>query len=232
MTFSKVLCLTVVTLFLCLPATAQEGKSKQKNSRRQTGNIEQMLKRLDKNGDSQLTADEIPDRMKQRMSRIDLDNNGVLDQQELRKAVQRMNSGQQGSSQAKNKRRKKGSGKNGKGKQPQGSPKGQAKGEGQTKGKGRDASPDQMVQGMTKRLDKNGDGVISKDETPDRMQQNWSRIDKNGNGQLDQAELKQVAAMMQRRGGGKTKSKGKGRDSEQKKGGGVKPKRPGGGNGK
>ena len=116
MTFSKVLCLTVVTLFLCLPATAQEGKSKQKNSRRQTGNIEQMLKRLDKNGDSQLTADEIPDRMKQRMSRIDLDNNGVLDQQELRKAVQRMNSGQQGSSQAKNKRRKKGSGKNGKGK--------------------------------------------------------------------------------------------------------------------
>ena len=228
MTFTKVICLTVVSLLLCLPATAQEKKSKQKNSRRQTGNIEQMMKRLDKNGDSQLTADEIPDRMKQRLSRIDLDKNGVIDQAELKKVAQRMKQGQSGSSQARNKRRQKGSGKTGQG-DPQ---KGKGKGKGSSKGKGRDASPDQMVQGLTKRLDKNGDGVITKDEAPERMQRNWDRADQNGNGKLDPAELKRVAAMMQRQGGGgKSKSKGKGRDSDQKKGGGVKPKRPGGGNG-
>ena len=111
MTFSKIFCLAAVTQLLCNPATAQQDKSKQKNARKQPGNMEQMLKRLDKNGDSQLTADEIPDRLKQRMSRIDLDNNGVIDQQELRKVAQRMSNGQKGSSQAKSKRRKKGNGK-------------------------------------------------------------------------------------------------------------------------
>ena len=63
------------------------------------------------------------------------------------------------------------------------------------------------------------------------MQRGWERIDQNGNGQVDPGELKQIAAMMQRRGGSKSKPKGKGPDSDQKKGGGVKPKRPGGGNG-
>lgn len=223
MTFSKIFCLAAVTLLLCNPATAQQDKSKQKNARKQPGNMEQMLKRLDKNGDSQLTADEIPDRLKQRMSRIDLDNNGVIDQQELRKVAQRMSNGQKGSSQAKSKRRRKGSGNKGQSNQPSG--------KGKPQGKDRDASPDQMIQGMMKRMDKNGDGVITKDEAPERMQRGWERIDQNGNGQVDAGELKQIAAMMQRRGSGKSKSKGKGPDSDQKKGGGVKPKRPGGGNG-
>ena len=231
MTFSKIFCLAAVTLLLCNPATAQQDKSKQKNARKQSGNMEQMLKRLDKNGDSQLTADEIPERLKQRMSRIDLDNNGVIDQQELRKIFQRMSNGQKGSSQAKSKRRKKGNGKKGQSTQPSGKGKGMPEGKGKFQGKDRDASPDQMIQGLMKRMDKNGDGVITKDEAPERMQRGWDRIDQNGNGQVDPGELKQIATMMQRRGGGKTKSKGKGRDSDQKKGGGVKPKRPGGGNG-
>lgn len=39
------------------------------------------------------------------------------------------------------------------------------------------------------RLDKNGDGKLSKDEAPDRMKENFDRIDRNKDGFLDREEL-------------------------------------------
>jgi hypothetical protein len=43
---------------------------------------------------------------------------------------------------------------------------------------------------MLKRLDKNSDGKISKDEAPERMAQNFENIDKNSDGFITQNELK------------------------------------------
>ena len=43
---------------------------------------------------------------------------------------------------------------------------------------------------MFKRLDKNGDGKVTKDEAPERMAQNFDKIDKNGDGAITQDELK------------------------------------------
>jgi len=43
---------------------------------------------------------------------------------------------------------------------------------------------------MFKRLDKNADGKITKDEAPERMAENFDKIDKNGDGAITQDELK------------------------------------------
>ena len=43
------------------------------------------------------------------------------------------------------------------------------------------------------RLDKNGDGKISKEEAPERMKENFDRLDANKDGNLDPAELVRMA---------------------------------------
>jgi collagen type III alpha len=43
---------------------------------------------------------------------------------------------------------------------------------------------------MFKRLDKNGDGKITRDEAPDRMAENFDKIDKNGDGAITPDELR------------------------------------------
>lgn len=241
----KLICLATLTMFLCADLSAQEEKGqRKKRGGQQRGNIMQMIQRLDANGDNQLTADEIPERMAQRMARLDLDENGTIDAEEIKQVVERMRARRNGKGEGKGqgKRRRARDGEK---------PEGKAKGnkadteEGQVKRKRKgkqgdgqgmtDApSPEQFIAGLTRRLDKNDDQVISKDEAPERMQKNWDRIDQNGNDQLDEDELKQLAAMMQRRGGkGKAKRNRKGRDEAGKKpGGGVKPKKPGGSDGK
>lgn len=51
--------------------------------------------------------------------------------------------------------------------------------------------------------DKNGDGKLSKDELPERMQAMFGNLDKNSDGFLDKAELEAaIAQMRQQRGGG------------------------------
>jgi len=61
--------------------------------------------------------------------------------------------------------------------------------------------PEQMrrrIEGLMKRLDKDGDGKIAGDEIPQRG--NWKRMDKNGDGAIDVEEL---SAGMQARGRGR-----------------------------
>ncbi len=234
----KLICLIAITLLCCGDLSAQGEKQQRKQkSGQQRGDFAQMFQRLDKNGDQQLTKDEIPDRMKQRMSRMDLDGNGAIDAQEMQQIAKRMQNRQKGAKQGKGKSR--GQSKRGEMQDGKNSNQGSAKRKkgNSKKGKagqnaGGSVSSEQFVQGFTRRLDKNGDGKITQDEAPDRLKNNWERVDQNGNGQLDESEIKQIAAMMQKQRGGKgkqsAKGKGKGWDSSKKKGGGVKPKPPGG----
>lgn len=52
------------------------------------------------------------------------------------------------------------------------------------------------------RLDKNGDGKISKDEAPERMKENFDRLDANKDGNLDADELARLAGAFGGRPGG------------------------------
>ena len=60
----------------------------------------------------------------------------------------------------------------------------------------------QTMLARLKESDKNGDGKWSKDELPERMRENFDRIDQNKDGSVDEAELKQMFAMMARFAGG------------------------------
>ena len=51
---------------------------------------------------------------------------------------------------------------------------------------------------MLKRLDRDGDGRISKSEAPGRMGERFGMIDSNGDGFLDQEEQAKLISMMQR----------------------------------
>ncbi len=161
--------------------------------RRQRGNFAQMLRRMDRNQDQMISKDEAPERMLGRWDQMDTNGDEVLDQQEIRALIQRINEmAREG--------------------------RGMGKGKGEGKGKGRGGNLMQM-------FDKNGDQQISKDEVPERMQNNWDRMDQNGDGVLDQQE---VTAIQQRM---RDREQGKGKKEEGEPRGGVKPKRPGSGGG-
>jgi hypothetical protein len=52
-----------------------------------------------------------------------------------------------------------------------------------------------------KELDKDGDGKISKDEAPERMQDNFDRIDSNSDGFIDMTEMQKAMGAGRGRGG-------------------------------
>ncbi len=173
-----------------------------------------LLKRLDRNGDQRLSPEEIPPRMAERLKRLDLNQDGSVDVSEVREMAARMP-----------RRRQQGN------KAPQQRPKAATDTPNKRPPGDRRAKPDpQVLAGMMRRLDKNGDQVISPDEVPERMQRAWERLDRNGNNLLEAAELKQLASFLERRGEpGKAKKKTNNeRDAAPRSRGGVKPKRPGG----
>jgi collagen type III alpha len=53
-----------------------------------------------------------------------------------------------------------------------------------------------------RRMDRDNDGKLSKDEAPERMKENFDRIDTNGDGFIDEAEFSRVMQGMARRPGG------------------------------
>jgi Ca2+-binding EF-hand superfamily protein len=59
-------------------------------------------------------------------------------------------------------------------------------------------SPEELI----KRLDKNGDGFLQKDELPPRLAENFATFDKNGDGKLDRGEVEAMLAALRQRLGG------------------------------
>ena len=71
--------------------------------------------------------------------------------------------------------------------------------------------------------DKNGDGKLSKEELPERMQQMFDRLDSNADGFIDKTEINAMANQMRQRGGGQGRPPGEG---GQRPEGGNRPQRP------
>ena len=77
---------------------------------------------------------------------------------------------------------------------------------------------------LMERADTNKDGVLSLDETPDRMKKMFDRIDADSSGTVGAAELKAAFEKMKQRGGGKAIGRNKSANPENKLP--KKPKRP------
>lgn len=174
----------------CLWAQESDSRNKRDNGKRPTKQNAKknrsgrdgaaLFQRMDRNGDGVLTRDEVPERLQQRMTGLDRDRNGSISADEFGTAMQRRLGGQNGRG----------------GKQSN------------MRNGGKDSG---MRQRMTeqmqdpemwlKRLDRNGDQVISKDEIPARLEKRFAKIDKNGNDQLDKNEIVAIVEVMKAEGG-------------------------------
>ncbi|MBL4886099.1 MAG: EF-hand domain-containing protein [Planctomycetaceae bacterium] len=67
------------------------------------------------------------------------------------------------------------------------------------KGAGRKGKP--TPENFLKRFDKDGNGSVSKNELPEKMQARFAKIDTNSDGKLDLKEIKALQAKMAARGG-------------------------------
>lgn len=91
-------------------------------------------------------------------------------------------------------------------------------------GEGRPGMGGEMLARMFEQRDANGDGMLSGEEIPERMQPMVARVDKNGDGNISKDEFKQVqAGMMERMRDGQAPGGRRGGDEGE---GPAKPKRP------
>ena len=138
----------------------------------------------DKNGDGQLSPDEVPPQMGRMLSDADLNGDRVIDQQELRQAVENLQNRFGGRG---------GPGGGGRGRAGQGGFRG--------------GNPESMMQQLMA-SDTDGDGLLSPKEVPRQLMPMLQGADLNGDGFLNNREVQQAAAKMQNRGG----DRGRGRD--------------------
>jgi collagen type III alpha len=167
-------------------------------------NREEMLNRLremDKNKDGKLEKAELPERMWENFSRMDINGDGFIDMDELKQMVERFRPGGPG-----------GPGMPGGPGGPGPDGPDRPDGAGRPEDGGRPNRPAGGPGGgnlaeRLKSFDANGDGKISKDEAPERIQALFDRLDSNGDGQLDQDELKAAGERLRERGKEKEKEK-------------------------
>ncbi len=154
--------------------------------------LDKMFARMDKNSDGTLDGDELPEKLKEKLTKLDANSDGKIDKAELGSA-KHIGQGPKPSGER---------GKPGKVKPGQGQP-----GDGQT-------PPNNRAAEMLKRLDKNGDGKIATDELPEKLQPRLAKLDANGDGFIDEVELKAIKDRME---GAKGE---KGPDGKRKRAGG------------
>lgn len=171
-----------LSLVLADSAVAKPGDGQRgQRGPRERGGGGGLLEALDLDGDRSLSAAEIA-QASSSLAKLDADGDGVVSMQEV--------APNRGRGQAGQGRRGKRAGAEGRA----------GKGQGE-RGKGAGQRGGMNPQAMLERADADGDGVISKSEAPERMQQNWDRIDANGDGQIDSSEqaemIERIKARMQ-----------------------------------
>ena len=135
--------------------------------------VDEMFQRHDKNADGKLTKDELPEFAAERLMRADANGDGELSKEEL--TEMRKKWAEQAGAAA---------GRDG--------PGGAGPGAG-----GRFDSAE-----MFQRLDRNGDGSLTKDELPERLAELLMRADADGNGSLSKEELHKAREHFRDRQGG------------------------------
>lgn len=156
----------------------------------QAPDAERMLaffKQQDKNGDGKLSKEEVGERIRKNFDRIDGNGDGELDDVEIRQMVERFSRAAPG------------------GGRPDGRPDGDRQRRPEMSAEGREAMLRESEERF-KAADQNGDGKLSKDETPERLQANFGEVDRNGDGSLDLDETRDAMRRMAERRGGNGRS--------------------------
>ena len=246
MRLNRCLCLKlpIILAAMVISLVLSDCSFAQATSQDRAQRLQQLMQRLDKNQDKQVTRDEVPERMLERFAKMDQDGDGAITSEEVKVIIQRMTRNS-GAKKGAGKKGKNSKGKNKKGDQKksddanpkqnksQGDAKGKAKKRRSKKGNGKKAEPmdtEAVIDRMMTRLDKNEDGFITRDEAPKQLEKSWQRFDTNENGKLEGEELETLRRTMRSRElDKKTKAKKNSR-YDVKSFGGVKPKRPGSNN--
>lgn len=186
----------------------QQGQQGQQGRRGGAQMMDFIFQRFDKDKNGSLSQNEAPDRMKQRFNMLDTNGDKSVSKEELQAAFDKMEGkGDKGQAGGKGQR-------------------GKGKGKGGKEGaSGRRGQMDPAA--IMKKMDANKDGVLTKEEAPERMKKNFDRIDADGNGKVTADEFKTSMEKM-KKGGQNGAQKGQDRrgksNPEDKKP--VKPKRP------
>lgn len=166
----KTLIFSICSLMLATLSTVSLAQEKKPNSEM----LHKMFARMDKNSDGTLDGDEMPEKLKEKLTKLDANSDGKIDKTELASARQK-----------------------GQGPKPsgeRGKPGNMKPGQGQP---GERQTPPNRGAEMLKRLDKNGDGKIATDELPEKLQPRLAKLDANGDGFIDEAELKSIKDRME-----------------------------------
>ncbi|MCA9241137.1 MAG: hypothetical protein KDA37_13095 [Planctomycetales bacterium] len=150
--------------------------------------LDSLFKTLDNDSDGALTLAELPEEARgpldRLLTRADRDNDGRITRQEFR------NAGEQLSRAMSLVDRPDGANKP--------TPGGAKEGAKDARNQPADGS-ERIVQQMLRRLDRNGDQQISRDEARGPLARRFDRADSNGDGRIDQRELAAVARIVQSR---------------------------------
>ncbi len=133
---------------------------------------------LDENADGEISASEIDNAIASLKS-LDRNEDGKLNEQEIRP---------------------RGPGPRGEG-PGSGGPEGEGPGPGGPQGRGPSGGDPALLMERLKQADTDGDGKISKEEAPERLQANFDRIDENSDGFIGEDEIRKMAERAGGRGG-------------------------------
>lgn len=103
---------------------------------------------------------------------------------------------------------------------PEGGP-----GQRRNRSRGEGPSPEKLVEKLME-SDTDGDGLISRDEASDRLLRGFDRIDSDGNGSIDKLEIEQMAKRITERRGGRRRHGNRGQNQDEHGGRHRKGKKP------
>lgn len=139
----------------------------------------QIMQKLDANGDGQITRNEAHGPAAEKFNQLDANGDGKVSKDELQSALTKMAGGR-------------GDKPEGEGNKEFGANK--EKGETATKESAKDKGRMKQMMAQLEKADKNGDGKISRDEAPQQVQGAFDRLDSNGDGAIDKSELGKTMA--------------------------------------